>query len=110
MNNVTPFSRTELLKLIAVAPLTQVAKLAFKAGNTQEDLRVAALEADYTRQGVNLAIRAAGRRTRSERSDKGQTLRLKINKLVEEAKALQEKLAQEGGSSPGDQQPGQTTA
>ncbi len=105
MNNVAPFTRTELLKLIAVAPLTQVAKIAFKAGNTKEDLRGAALEADYTRQGVNLAIRAAGKRTRSERSDKGQTLRLKINRLVEEAKSLQNKLAQEGGSSPSDQQP-----
>jgi hypothetical protein len=110
MNNATPFSRTELLKLIAVIPLTQVSKIAFKAGNTVEDLMGAALEADYTRQGVNLAIRAAGKRTRKERSDKGQTLRLKINKLVDEAKALQEKLAQEGGSSPSDQQPRQTAA
>ena len=92
MNNASPFTRTELLKLIAVTTLTQVAKLAFKAGNTTDDVVGAALESDYTRQGAYAAIRAAGKRTRKERSDKGQTLRLKINKLVDEAKALQDKL------------------
>jgi len=110
MNNASPFTRTELLKLIAITTLTQVSKLAFKAGNTADDIVGAALEADYTRQGAHNAIRSAGHRTRKERSDKGQTLRLKINKLVDEAKALQEKLAQEGGSSPSDQQPRQATA
>ena len=71
MNNVTPFTRTELLKLIAITTLTQVAKLAFKAGNTADDIVGAALEADYTRQGAYNAIRSAGHRTRKERSDKG---------------------------------------
>jgi hypothetical protein len=94
MNNVTPFTRTELLKLIAVTTLTQVSKLSFKAGNTADDVVGAALEADYTRQGAYNAIRAAGHRTRKERSDKGQTLRLKINKLVEQSKALQAKLGE----------------
>lgn len=97
MSNVTPFARTELLKLIAVTTLTQVSKLAFKAGNTADDIVGAALEADYTRQGAYNAIRSAGHRTRKERSDKGQTLRLKINKLVEEANALQKKLEEEAG-------------
>lgn len=102
MKTTTPverFTKTELRKMIAVATMTQVAKIAIKAGNTVDDLIDAGLEAHYTRQGVMSAIRASGHRTRKERSDKGQTLRLKINKLVEEAKALQEKLAQEGGSS-----------
>ena len=97
MSNVTPFARTELLKLIAVTTLTQVSKLAFKAGNTADDIVGAALEADYTRQGAYNAIRAAGHRTRKERSDKGQTLRLKINKLVEDANALQAKVKEEVG-------------
>jgi hypothetical protein len=97
MSNVTPFARTELLKLIAVTTLTQVSKLAFKAGNTADDIVGAALEADYTRQGAYNAIRSAGHRTRKERSDKGQTLRLKINKLVEEANALQAKVKEEVG-------------
>jgi hypothetical protein len=85
------------LKLIAVTTLTQVSKLAFKAGNTADDIVGAALEADYTRQGAYNAIRSAGHRTRKERSDKGQTLRLKINKLVEEANALQAKVKEEVG-------------
>jgi hypothetical protein len=97
MSNVTPFARTELLKLIAVTTLTQVSRLAFKAGNTADDIVGAALEADYTRQGAYNAIRSAGHRTRKERSDKGQTLRLKINKLVEEANALQAKVKEEVG-------------
>jgi hypothetical protein len=97
MSNVTPFARTELLKLIAVTTLTQVSKLAFKAGNTADDIVGAALEADYTRQGAYNAIRSAGHRTRKERSDKGQTLRLKINKLVEESIALQAKVKEEVG-------------
>jgi hypothetical protein len=85
------------LKLIAVTTLTQVSKLAFKAGNTADDIVGAALEADYTRQGAYNAIRSAGHRTRKERSDKGQTLRLKINKLVEESIALQAKVKEEVG-------------
>jgi len=94
MSNVTPFTRTELLKLIAVTTLTQVSKLSFKAGNTADDIVGAALEADYTRQGAYNAIRSAGHRTRKERSDKGQTLRLKINKLIEQSKALEKEMTE----------------
>lgn len=103
-----PFSKTELLNLIAITPMTQVAKLSLKAGNTTEDIIDAGLDSQYTRAGVMFAIRAAGHRVRKERSDKGQTLRMKLSKLVEEAKALEAKLAQKGSSSPGDEQPRET--
>jgi hypothetical protein len=101
MNNSEPFTKTELLKLIAVTTMTQVSKLALKAGNTVEDLAAAGAEAGYTRQGVFSAVRAAGHRFRKERSDKGQTLKLKLNKLIEQANALQAKLAQESSSGTG---------
>ena len=92
-----PFTKTELSKLIKATTLTQVAKIALKAGNTPEDLLAAALESQYTRQGVYAAVRAAGHRMRKERSDKGQTLKLKISKLIEQANALQAKLQEEAG-------------
>jgi hypothetical protein len=92
-----PFTKTELSKLIKATTLTQVAKIALKAGNTPEDLLAAALESQYTRQGVYAAVRAAGHRMRKERSDKGQTLKLKISKLIEQANALQAKLQGEAG-------------
>jgi hypothetical protein len=92
-----PFTKTELSKLIKATTLTQVAKIALKAGNTPEDLLVSALESQYTRQGVYAAVRAAGHRMRKERSDKGQTLKLKISKLIEQANALQAKLQGEAG-------------
>jgi hypothetical protein len=92
-----PFTKTELSKLIKATTLTQVAKIALKVGNTPEDLLDAALESQYTRQGVYAAVRAAGHRMRKERSDKGQTLKLKINKLIEQANALQAKLQGEAG-------------
>jgi hypothetical protein len=93
-----PFSKTELLKLIAASTMTNVVKIAMKAGNSIEEITAAGLEAEYTRQGVYSAIRSAGFRTRSERSDKGQTLRAKLNQLIEQSKALQAKLAQEDSS------------
>ena len=99
MNNPEPFTKTELLKLLSVTTMTNVAKFSLKAGNTVEDLAVAGVEAGYTRQGVFSAIRATGHRLRKERSDKGQTLKLKLNKLIEQANALQAKLTQESSSS-----------
>lgn len=87
-----PFTKTELLKLIKATTLTQVSKIALKSGNTPEDLLVAALESQYTRQGVYAAVRAAGHRMRKERSDKGQTLKLKIGKLIDQARALEARL------------------
>ena len=99
-----PFSKTELIKLIAASTMTTVVKLAMKAGNSIEEITAAGLESGYTRQGVYSAIRAAGFRTRSERSDKGQTLKVKIGKLIEEAKALEARLTQQSsGSSTGNQ-------
>lgn len=99
-----PFTKTELIKLIAASTMTTVVKIAMKGGNTIADITEAGLESGYTRQGVYSAIRAAGFRTRSERSDKGQTLKVKINKLIEEARALEARLTQQSGSSdPGNQ-------
>jgi len=97
-----PFTKTELLKLIKAITLTQVAKIALKSGNTTDNILEAALESQYTRQGVYSAVRGAGHRMRKERSDKGMTLKIKISKLIEEAKSLEAKLAQQsssGGSS-----------
>ena len=87
-----PFSKTELIKLIAASTMTTVVKIAMKAGNSIEEITAAGLESGYTRQGVYSAIRSAGFRTRSERSDKGQTLKVKIGKLIEEARALEARL------------------
>lgn len=87
-----PFTKIELIKLIAATTMTNVVKIAMKAGNSIEEITEAGLESSYTRQGVYSAIRAAGFRTRSERSDKGQTLKVKINKLIEEARALEARL------------------
>jgi len=99
-----PFSKTELLKLIAASTMTNVVKIAMKAGNSIEEITEAGLEVDYTRQGIYSAIRSAGFRTRSERSDKGQTLKVKIGKLIEEARALEARLTQQSsGSSTGNQ-------
>ncbi len=98
-----PFTKAELLKLLSVSTMTATAKLALKAGNTVEDLAAAGAEAGYTRQGVFSAIRATGHRIRKERSDKGQTLKIKINRLIEQANALQAKLAQSQDDS-GEQQ------
>ena len=90
-----PFTKIELIKLIAATTMTNVVKIAMKAGNSIEEITAAGLESGYTRQGVYSAIRAAGFRTRSERSDKGQTLKVKINKLIEEARALEARLTQQ---------------
>lgn len=90
-----PFTKLELIKLIAATTMTTVVKIAMKAGNTIADITEAGLESGYTRQGVYAAIRAAGVRTRSERSDKGQTLKVKIGKLIEEAKALEARLTKQ---------------
>ena len=87
-----PFAKTELLKLIAATTMTNVVKIAMKAGNSIEEITAAGLESGYTRQGVYSAIRSAGFRTRSERSDKGQTLKVKIGKLIDQARALEAKL------------------
>ncbi|NCY20894.1 hypothetical protein EBX31_02925 [bacterium] len=84
--------------------MTNVVKIAMKAGNSIEEITEAGLEVDYTRQGIYSAIRSAGFRTRSERSDKGQTLKVKIGKLIEEARALEARLTQQSsGSSTGNQ-------
>jgi hypothetical protein len=89
-----PFTKTELLKLIKATTLTQVSKIALKSGNTTKDILEAALESQYTRQGVYSAVRGAGHRMRKERSDKGQTLRVKLNKLIEQSKALEKEMTE----------------
>jgi hypothetical protein len=103
MNSSTspsPFSKTELQKLLAVTTMTHVAKLALKAGNTVDDLIEAGVESQYTRQGVYSAIRKTGKRVRAVRSDKGLTLKRKINRLIEEARALEARLEGEADASP----------
>lgn len=103
MTSPSPFSKTELQKLLAVTTMTNVAKLALKAGNTVDDLIEAGVESQYTRQGVYSAIRKTGKRVRAVRSDKGMTLKRKINRLIEEAKVLEAKLSQDSKSDPGQQ-------
>jgi len=98
-----PFTATELQKLLGVATMSQVAKLALKAGNRTEDLLAAGNQAGFTRQGVYLALRNAGHRTRKVRSDKGLTLKRKIDRLMEQAKVLEAKLSQDSKSDPGQQ-------
>lgn len=95
-----PFSAIELQKLLGLTTMTQVAKLALKAGNTVDDLLSAGAQAQYTRQGVYQAVRNAGHRTRKVRSDKGLTIRNRIQKLIDQARDLEAKLAQQddGGS------------
>jgi len=83
--------------------MAQVAKLALKAGNKTEDLLAAGKQAGFTRQAVYLALRNAGLRTRKVRSDKGLTLKRKIDRLMEQAKVLEAKLSQDSKSDPGQQ-------
>jgi len=89
---IVPLERTDLLKLIPLMTLTKLAKLALASGTPVTEFIEAALEAGYTRAGGYNALREAGYRIRSVRSDKGQTLKIKLNRLIEQAKALQEKL------------------
>jgi xanthine dehydrogenase iron-sulfur cluster and FAD-binding subunit A len=89
---IVPLERTDLLKLIPLMTLTKLAKLALASGTPVTEFIEAALEAGYTRAGGHNALREAGYRIRSVRSDKGQTLKIKLNRLIEQAKALQEKL------------------
>ena len=89
-----PFNETELLKLIAVTTLTAVCKLALKAKNEPQEIVNAAVKSGYTLQGAYAALREAGHRMRSERCDKGQTLRLKLKKLIEQSKALEKKMTE----------------
>jgi hypothetical protein len=78
--------------------LTKLAKIALKSGTPVAEFVAATVEAGYTSAGGYSALRGAGHRTRRIRSDKGQTLRLKLNQLIEKSKALQQMLAQEDSS------------
>jgi xanthine dehydrogenase iron-sulfur cluster and FAD-binding subunit A len=98
---IVPLERTDLLKLIPLMTLTKLAKLAMTSGTPVPEFIEAALEAGYTRAGGYNALREAGHRIRKVRSDKGQTLKIKLNRLIEQAKSLQEKLTQESDSSTG---------
>jgi len=92
---IVPLERTDLLKLIPLMTLTKLAKIALKSGTPIPEFIEAAQEAGYTSAGGYHALREAGHRTRAVRSDKGQTLKIKINRLIEQAKTLQAKLARE---------------
>jgi aspartate oxidase len=89
-----PFSETELLKLITVTTLTAVSKLALKAKNEPQEIINAAVKSGYTLQGSYAALREAGHRMRRERCDKGQTLRVKLKKLIEQSQALEKKMTE----------------
>lgn len=89
-----PFNETELLKLISVTTLTAVCKLALKAKNEPQEIINAAVKSGYTLQGTYAALREAGHRMRRERCDKGQTLRVKLKKLIEQSKALEKKMTE----------------
>lgn len=98
---IVPLEPTDLLKLIPLMTLTKVAKIAVKSGTPQSVFVDTAIESGYTRQGAFAALRCAGVRTRRVRSDKGKTLRRKIDGLIEQAQSLREKLAQSNGSGSG---------
>ena len=98
---IVPLERTDLLKLIPLATLTKVAKFAVKSGTPASVFVEASIEAGYTNQGAYAALRSAGHRTRKQRSDKGKTLRTRINRLIEQAQELQTRLGQGNGSSTG---------
>lgn len=91
---IAPLERTDLLKLIPLMTLTKLAKLALKSGTPVPEFIEAALEGGYTKTGGYHALREAGHRTRGVRSDKGQTLKLKLNRLIEQAQTLQAKLSE----------------
>jgi hypothetical protein len=95
---IVPLDRTDLHKLIPLMTLTKLAKIALKSGTPVAEFVAATVEAGYTSAGGYSALRGAGHRTRRLRSDKGQTLRLKLNQLIEKSKALQQMLAQEDSS------------
>ncbi len=98
---IVPLERTDLLKLIPLATLTKIAKLAVRSGTPASVFVEASVEAGYTSQGAYSALRSAGYRTRKERSDKGNTLRTKINRLIEQAHELQTRLTQSNDSGTG---------
>ena len=97
---IVPLEQTDIIKLVPLTTLTKVAKLAVKSGTLPAVFIEAAVESGYTRQGAFAALRCAGVRARRVRSDKGKTLRRKIDGLIEQAQALREKLAQSDGGSP----------
>ena len=94
---IVPLERTDLLKLIPLMTLTKLAKLALKSGTPVPEFIEAALEGGYTSAGGYHALREAGHRTRGVRSDKGKTLKVKLNRLIEQAQTLQAKLEEEAG-------------
>ena len=97
---IVPLERTDIIKLVPLMTLTKVAKIAVKSGTPSETFIEAAIESGYTRQGAFYAMRGAGVRVRKVRSDKGKTLKSKLDRLIEQAKELQDKLAQSKGSGP----------
>lgn len=96
---IVPLERTDLLKLVPLMTLTKLAKLAMKSGTPAVTFVEVAVESGYTSAGGYNALREAGHRTRAVRSDKGQTLKIKLNRLIEQANALQAKLGQEDSST-----------
>jgi len=95
--------QTDICKLLPLMTLTKACRLALKSGTTPEVILNAAMQSGYTRAGGYHALRNAGLRTRKVRSDKGLTLKRKIDRLMEQAKVLEAKLSQDSKSDPGQQ-------
>lgn len=98
-----PLEKTDLHKILPLMTLTKAAKLALKSGTSPDTILDVAVECGYTRAGGHHALREAGHRTRKVRSDKGRTIRNRIQKLIDQARELESKLAQQEGGSPGGQ-------
>ena len=103
---IVPLEQTDLMKLIPLMTLTKLAKIALKSGTTPDVFSDAAIDAGYTGAGINSALREAGHRARRTRSDKGLTIKRKIQKLIDQARALEARLAQEDSSPGGDEPKG----
>lgn len=91
---IVPLEQTDIRKLLPLMTLTKAARIALKSGTTPEVILSAAMESGYTRAGGYHALREAGHRTRKVRSDKGRTIRNRIQTLIDQARELESKLAQ----------------
>ena len=91
---IVPLEQTDICKLLPLMTLTKAARIALKSGTTPEVILSAAMQSGYTRAGGYHALREAGHRTRKVRSDKGRTIRNRIQTLIDQARELESKLAQ----------------
>ena len=91
---IVPLEQTDICKLLPLMTLTKACRLALKSGTPPEAILGAAVQCGYTRTGGYHALREAGHRTRKVRSDKGRTIRNRIQRLIDQARELESKLGQ----------------